>query len=247
MLTVVGAGRIGGALHDLATKQGLDVLLVKRGEEIPDVAGPVVVCTRNDDVAAVVAASPRPQDLCFVQNGALLPWLREVGLGGNTQGLLYFAVSAAGAAPEPGGESVFFGRHAPTLVYLLSRAGLPARALASEAELLDEITVKLLWASIFGLMGDLHRETVLASAARREEVAALVRELNPVCLAGIGSRIGEEEVTRRLLAYSMSIGSWRASVKEWRWRNGWLAKEAARLGLAVPLHGAVCSRIGVGA
>lgn len=225
----------------------MDVVLVKRGDPMPDVAGPTLVCTRNDDVAAVVAASPRPEDLCFVQNGALLPWLREVGLGQTTQGLLYFAVPTVGAAPEPGGESVFYGRHAPTLVYLVSRACLPARVLASEGELLDEITIKLLWASIFGLMGDVHRETVLASAARRDEVAAFVHELNPVCQAGLGSTVAEDEITRRLLAYSISLGSWRASVKEWRWRNGWLAAEAAGRGLEVPLHTEACARIGAGA
>lgn len=247
MLTVVGAGRIGGALRDLAVAEGLDVAWVKRGDPIPDVAGPVVVCTRNDDVAAVVAASPRKDDLCFVQNGALLPWLREVGLGHNTQGLLYFAVPTVGAPPEPGGESVFFGRHAATLVYLLSRGGLPARAVSSEAELVDEIAIKLLWASIFGLMGDVNRETVLASAARREEVAAFVHELNPVCAAGLGSTVPDDEVVRRLLTYSMAIGSWRASVKEWRWRNGWLVAEAARRGLTLPLHAQACARIGAGA
>lgn len=247
MLTVVGAGRIGGALYDLAVAQGVDAVLLRRGDAIPDVAGPVVVCTRNDDVATVVAASPRPDDLCFVQNGALFPWLREAGLEKNTQGLLYFAVASVGATPEAGGESLFFGRHAATLVYLLTRAGLPARALDSEGELVDEITIKLLWASIFGLMGDLHRETALASAARREEVVAFVAELLPVCRAGLGATVSDDEVARRLLAYSLSIGSWRASVKEWRWRNGWLVAEAARQGLAIPLHDGACARIGLGA
>lgn len=244
MLTIVGAGRIGHALAAMAAAEGMDHAVVRRGEGVPDAAGPIVVCTRNDDIEAAIASIPRPDDLVFVQNGALLPWLAARGLGQCTQGLLYFAVPVVRAPPEAGSTSLFFGRHAFTLAYLLGRGGLPARVLDSEGDLRNEITVKLLWASIFGALGDRDQETVLASAARREEVGALVAELLPVCAGSLGSTLQSEEVSDRILAYSVNLGSWRASVKEWSWRNGWLVAEAARLNLPTPNHTALLARLG---
>ena len=239
MLTLVGAGRIGTALAGLATANDVEYLLVGRdhagliGEHD---AGPIVVCTRNDDVAAVVQHCARPDDLVFIQNGAMRPWLAARGLGDCTQGVLYFAVPKLRAPPESGGESVFFGRHASGLVYLLRRGNLAARVVADDDELRTEIAYKLLWAAIFGLLGDLHQETVLASVARAREVAALVTELAPVCEAGLGAPVVADQATKRLLAYSRAIGSWRASAKEWPWRNGWLIECARRHALATPLH-----------
>jgi hypothetical protein len=247
MIHVVGAGRIGTALHGMAVAQGGAGAWVRRGDPLPSAPGPVVVCTRNDDLPGVVAAAPDPSALVFVQNGAVLPWLRDRGLGENTQGLLYFAVPHVGAPPDPGAPSLFFGPHAPAVVSLLTAAGLPARVLPSAQELANEVAVKLLWAAVFGLLGDLHRETVLASAARREEVAALVAELVPVCAVGLGSTVSAGEGTARVLAYSLALGSWRASVKEWPWRNGWLVRTAAEAGLALPNHAAACARLGLGA
>lgn len=54
---IVGGGRVGRALQDMGN--GND-LLVKRGEPVPlDFKGPVLVCTRNDDLEAVLDATPR--------------------------------------------------------------------------------------------------------------------------------------------------------------------------------------------
>ena len=49
--------------------------------------GPILVCTRNDDLGAIVEATPpeRRKDLVFLQNGMLQPWLDAKGLGTNTQ------------------------------------------------------------------------------------------------------------------------------------------------------------------
>jgi len=242
---VVGAGRMGTAIHGIAAARGVAGRLVRRGETLPSEPGPVVVCVRNDDLAGIVAAAPRTEALVFVQNGALLPWLRERGLGENTQGLLYFAVPTVGAAPDAGAPSLFWGLYAAELVALLNDSGIPARELASPAELADEVVVKLLWAAVFGLLGDLHRETVLATTARREEVGALVAELLPVAHTGLGASIPAGEVTARILAYSANLGSWRASVKEWSWRNGWLVELAAERGRSLPLHAAACARLGL--
>lgn len=58
-----------------------------RQPQIQGPAGPIVVCTRNDDLQAVVDATPaeRRGDLVFTQNGMLQPWLDARGLGDNTQ------------------------------------------------------------------------------------------------------------------------------------------------------------------
>ncbi len=53
---VVGAGRVGQALEKMGL--GRDVL-VRRGEKVPeDSTGPIFVCTRNDDLDAVLQATP---------------------------------------------------------------------------------------------------------------------------------------------------------------------------------------------
>ena len=54
---IVGGGRVGQALADMGA--GADVM-VRRGEAVPAGAppGPIVVCTRNDDLQGVVDATP---------------------------------------------------------------------------------------------------------------------------------------------------------------------------------------------
>lgn len=54
---IVGGGRVGKAFQDMGG--GGDVL-VKRGEAVPlDFAGPILVCTRNDDLDAVLESTPK--------------------------------------------------------------------------------------------------------------------------------------------------------------------------------------------
>ena len=54
---IVGGGRVGRALQDMGSG---DDLLVKRGEPVPlDFAGPILVCTRNDDLDAVLESTPK--------------------------------------------------------------------------------------------------------------------------------------------------------------------------------------------
>lgn len=54
---IVGGGRVGRALQDMGSG---DDLLVKRGEAVPlDFEGPILVCTRNDDLDAVLDSTPK--------------------------------------------------------------------------------------------------------------------------------------------------------------------------------------------
>jgi len=48
VVVIVGVGRVGRALQEMGSGQDL---LVKRGESVPlDFEGPILVCTRNDDL-----------------------------------------------------------------------------------------------------------------------------------------------------------------------------------------------------
>lgn len=53
---IVGGGRVGKALEGMGDGQDL---LVKRGDSIPlDFEGPILVCTRNDDLDSVLKTTP---------------------------------------------------------------------------------------------------------------------------------------------------------------------------------------------
>jgi hypothetical protein len=54
---IVGGGRVGRALQEMGSGQDL---LVKRGDPVPlDFEGPILVCTRNDDLEAVLEVTPK--------------------------------------------------------------------------------------------------------------------------------------------------------------------------------------------
>jgi len=54
---IVGGGRVGRALQEMGSGQDL---LVKRGDPVPlDFEGPILVCTRNDDLDAVLEVTPK--------------------------------------------------------------------------------------------------------------------------------------------------------------------------------------------
>lgn len=67
-------------------------------------SGPIYVATRNNDLQAIIDKTPKDmrQDLVFLQNGVLTNFLDSNGLGENTQGLIYFAVSKIGEKPIDG-------------------------------------------------------------------------------------------------------------------------------------------------
>ena len=228
-MVIVGAGRVGTALAGIA-----GVAPVRRGEAIADGEGPIIVCTRNNDLAGVLAATPdhRRADLVFVQNGMLSTWLDERGLSQSTQALLYFAVSSVGAAPVDGGRTVVTGPHAEAVSALLAAGGLACRRI-SRLDYRGEMVEKFLWNCIFGLLCQRHGASVgRVVEHHHDEVVALTTELLGVCDRALGGvPLKPAPLVERLCAYSSSIADYRGAVKEWPWRNGWLVAQEPS-----PLH-----------
>eukprot|EP00798_Chlamydomonas_sp_ICE-L_P013686 gene13686-19575_t len=149
--TIVGGGRVGSAFIEMGS--GNDVV-VRRGEAIPaDAPAPIVVCTRNDVLQSVVDATPKEKqsDLVFIQNGMLQPWLDSIGLGENTQVLVYFAVAKLGEKPidgktdvNPEGLSAAYGKHAAAVAERLTSGGLSCKVLEKEA-FTKAMLEKLIW------------------------------------------------------------------------------------------------------
>lgn len=249
MVDLIGAGRIGSALHRRADARGLAGALVTRDEGWEALAGeagrPILVCTRNDDLESVIARVPshRRPDLVFVQNGALRPFLARVGLADATRGILFVAVPTRGDDLEPGGESPFWGPHASRVAAWFRALDLPAAEVAAPAFAEVELE-KLLWNACFGLMGQVYELPVGAIVhGHGEELANLVAEYLEVGAAALGVTVEGPAMLARLRAYSLSIPTFPARVREWPWRNGWFEVEAQKLGVGLPIHEALVARL----
>jgi ketopantoate reductase len=246
-LTIIGAGRVGGAL---AARSPVPVALVTReaGWHLLDQppGAPIVVAVDNaglDDVFAQVPAHRRP-DLAFVQNGVLEPWLKEHGLEDSTRALLYFAVPRRGAAIEPGGTSVLCGPHADALAAWLRAMELPAEVVARDA-FTAAMLEKLIWNCAFGLLCQRFDCTVGEVLQRHDAtLAALVPELVAVGARALGVALEPEALLTRLRAYTRAIASYRGAVKDWPWRNGWFVAAAAEHGVDTPTHTSLLRAIG---
>ena len=79
-----------------------DTLLSSRATPFPESSksGPIYICTRNDDLDAIIDKVPdnRKEDLVFLQNGMLSPYLKSKGLLLNTAGRIQ---SIANLASHP--------------------------------------------------------------------------------------------------------------------------------------------------
>ncbi|KAK6127921.1 hypothetical protein DH2020_038350 [Rehmannia glutinosa] len=160
---IVGGGRVGKSLQDMG---GGNDVLVKRGEPVPlDFAGPILVCTRNDDLDAVLDSTPKSRwsaDLVFFQNGMLEPWFQSKGLGDADQVLAYFAVSKLGEPPvdgitdtNPEGLTAAYGKWASAVAGRLRAGGLSCKVLEKDA-FQKQMLEKLIWICAFMLVGARH-------------------------------------------------------------------------------------------
>lgn len=242
-MVVIGAGRVGLALSRAANDSEEPCLLLERESDwsmlAKAVGEPVLVATRNDDLDAVLGRVPqnRRGDLVFLQNGALSSWLSEQRLQDNTRGLLFFAAPDRETGPICGPQpSPFAGPHALAVVRWMSRIGVDAQVVDWPRFRAWELE-KIIWNCAFGVLCDVHDTTVgRVCTDHREQLAALVDEFRRVGRASMNVDMPLDWLVERLVAYSLTIPGYRAAIKEFRWRDGWFQREAARLGLTLPLH-----------
>ncbi|KAI3777716.1 hypothetical protein L1987_47518 [Smallanthus sonchifolius] len=225
---IVGGGRVGKALLEMG---GGEDLLVKRGEPVPiDFPGPILVCTRNDDLDAVLECTPQSRwsDLVFFQNGMLEPWFQSKGLGDADQVLAYFAVSKLGEPPvdgitdtNPEGLTAAFGKWGSAVADRLHAGGLSCKILEKEP-FQKQMLEKLIWICAFMLVGARYPGATVGDVEKdkRFEVVSLIGELATAAMAekGIDFEVGIE---LRLLAYARAVSHFPTAVKEFKWRNGW--------------------------
>ena len=226
-ITIVGAGRIGTLFSTLkAVEPLIEVALLKRGEVELLPSGPIVICTRNDDLDGVLSWVPedRYADLIFIQNGMLQSWFDERHLSTVTQGLLYIAVSKVGDVPVDGHRSVVTGPQSDVFVWLMTRLGLQCKAV-EQSVFFVEMLEKLLWNCVFGLLCDVFDIPVGQIVEEHHSaVSRLTVELLDVAIPELGldySQVNNEALLERLCTYSMSIPLYKGALKEWSWRNGW--------------------------
>lgn len=225
---IVGGGRVGSALQKMGNGQDITV---KRGERVPsDLSGPILVCTRNDDLDAVLESTPesRWKDLVFFQNGMLEPWLESRGLVGADQVLAYFAVSKLGEPPtdgktdtDPQGLTAAYGKWSSAVAARLHSGGLSCKLLHKDA-FQKQMLEKLIWICAFMLVGARHPGATVGVVEKEytSEVADLISELASAAAAKKGI-VFEEAVVERLCAYSRAVAQFPTAVKEFKWRNGW--------------------------
>lgn len=254
---IVGGGRVGRALQEMGS--GGDVL-VRRGEPVPaDFEGPILVCTRNDDLEAVLDATPssRWTDMVFFQNGMLEPWLESKGLSDADQVLAYFAVSKLGEPPtdgktdtNPEGLTAAYGKWASAVAGRLQAGGLSCKVLDKEA-FQKQMLEKLIWISAFMLVGARHPGATVGAVEKefRSEVESLIKELASAAAAEKGI-VFDEGMEDRLCAYSRAVAHFPTAAKEFKWRNGWfysLSEKAIAEGKPdpCPLHTAWLKEIKV--
>ncbi|KAI3766139.1 hypothetical protein L2E82_16189 [Cichorium intybus] len=245
---IVGGGRVGQALHQMGAGEDL---LVKRGEPVPiDFPGPILVCTRNDDLDAVLQSTPQSRwnDLVFFQNGMLEPWFESKGLGDAGQVLAYFAVSKLGEPPvdgitdtNPEGLTAAFGKWGSAVADRLRAGGLSCKVLEKEA-FQKQMLEKLIWIAAFMLVGARHPGATVGAVEKdfRSEVGSLISELASAAATEKGI-VFEEGVEERLCAYARAVSHFPTAVKEFKWRNGWfysLSEKAIAQGKQdpCPLH-----------
>ncbi|KOM41059.1 hypothetical protein LR48_Vigan04g125700 [Vigna angularis] len=226
-------------------------LLVRRGEAVPlNFEGPILVCTRNDDLETVLQSTPssRWDDLVFFQNGMMEPWLQTKGLNDANQVLAYFAVSKIGEAPvdgttdtNPEGLTAAYGKWASVIAARLNAGGLSCKVL-DKNDFQKQMLEKLIWICSVMLVGARHGGVSVGVVEKefRTELSSLIAELASAAASEKGLTF-EEAMEERLCAYSRAVAHFPTAVKEFKWRNGWfysLSEKATAQGNPdpCPLH-----------
>lgn len=243
-MIVVGAGRVGGALRERGAAAGVPVTLVDRTngwDAVESGSEPILLAVRNDDLPEVIRRTPesRRADLVFLQNGAIRPLLAAHGADRATRGLLYFMVKARGAPLVPGRTSWLCGPHAEAVTSFFTTIGVGAEAVDWARFSYYELE-KLVWLAAHGPLCTAFDATVgEVATTHRASLTELVSELWAVGSPQFGVEAPVDYVVEQLVDYSGSIPDYRASVKEWPYRNGWFHAAATEAGVTMPIHDAL--------
>lgn len=206
---------------------------MRRGDPFPENVppeGPIYVCTRNDVLGDVIAATPedRRDDLCFLQNGMLGPFLASHGLEDATQVLVYLAVAKLGEAPtdgitdtNPEGLTTATGKWADAFKARLAQANLTCHVKNGDS-FTQAMLEKHIWICAFMLVGAGHGGITVGDveSLHRDEFAALANELAAAGSNELGVVL-EDGLVDRLCAYGRAVSHFPTAVKEVEWRNGW--------------------------
>ena len=236
-MQIIGAGRIGTSLRRRAEQRGVPVDLLGRTGGNLEAPAPLLVATRNDDLPAVLERVPphRRRDLVFLQNGWLRTWLAEVGLADNGRGLLYFAATERDGDIDAGTTSWFTGPHADAVAAWFRALELQAQPMERAAFAAVELE-KLAWLCVFGPLCQVHGCTVAeAIDDHGDQLTTLCHELVRFGEV-VGVPVSAEALEAGLVRYSRTIPTYRASVKEWAWRNGAVLDVMDRAGVPSPLQ-----------
>ncbi|MEI8025057.1 MAG: hypothetical protein WCI18_01795 [Pseudomonadota bacterium] len=234
-VTVVGGGRIGTFLANLT-----EASVVTRQHGELQSTGPILVCVRNNDLEGVILRTPieRRQDLIFLQNGMIDSLLDSLGMQDSTRGILYFAIESKGGDVVDGGGSVFCGAYAPWLVSVLQEAKIGAKVVTPE-EFQKEMGRKLIWNSVFGLLGQVYQKDVgQILDQHRSEFQILLSELQSVFESTKKMSLGDD-LEQALTAYALKVSHYHSRASEWEWRNGWFLTR-----MPTPLHSQLSLKIG---
>jgi hypothetical protein len=107
---------------------------------------------------------------------------------------------------------------------------------------------KLIWNTAFGVLCELYQAPVgQVAEERRGELTSLCIELLKVGRMSTGVDIAIPVLVDRLVAYSLTIPSYKAGVKDWAWRSGWFLRAAKGHGYPMVLHEELLRATGHGA
>lgn len=222
--TIVGNGRIGGALSEAG-----NCVVLGRGDSIDAGGeGPILLATRNDALDGIIDKCPenRRKDLVFLQNGYLDDFLEKKGLSQNSQVLLYLSVPAKGVAPtdgvtsfNPEGLTASTGEWSQAFANRLAVIDLKCNVVTAK-DYRPAMFEKLMWISTYMLVGAANNCATVGDAGRdhSDTVEKIVKEL----VAAVSTKEGIEFLDgtlERLKSYTDVVADFPCGVKEFEWRN----------------------------
>lgn len=200
-------------------------------------SGPIYLCVPNSALKELVEACPpeRRQDLVFMGSGNLGPFLKQFGLEGNTQALIYFVIDKLGHDPvdgktslDPDGLTAVTGKWSSDLAKRLKMVNLSCRIMDSNKFEISRLE-RLVWTCATHLVAKANKFTKVGQVVEshwsevEEVMHELVRVLNEQAVSG-SVQLEASQFYERMKEYTLSIGHFNTVVKDLEFRNGYFYK-----------------------